>query len=149
MIVFFAILVFLAFAALVVLQWRKVDASGRAELARAHLIEHLAERFRDSDDFVAFARSAEGRLLLGARDPTVQTARQLMLTAQAAVILAALGAGFIATVLATPAHADINLIRAAEDAQYWGTFCLALAAGLAFAFWFSQQRARAWGLLPK
>ena len=88
-------------------------------------------------------------MLLGARDPTVQTARQLMLTAQAAVILAALGAGFIATVLATPAHADINLIRAAEDAQYWGTFCLALAAGLAFAFWFSQQRARAWGLLPK
>ena len=140
MIVFFAILVFLAFAALVVLQWRKVDASGRAELARAHLIEHLAERFRDSDDFVAFARSAEGRLLLGARDPTVQTARQLMLTAQAAVL---------ATVRATPAHADINLIRAAEDAQYWGTFCLALAAGLAFAFWFSQQRARAWGLLPK
>lgn len=149
MMILFAVLLFLAFAAVVVLQWRKVDASRRAELARAQLIEQLAERFRDSDDFVAFARSAEGRLLLGARDPMVETARRLLLTAQAAVILAALAAGFIATVLTTPAHADINLIRAAEEAEYWGTFCLALAAGLAFAFWFSQQRARAWGLLPK
>ena len=149
MIVVIALLIFLAFVGLVLLQWRKAEVVRRSEQARAQLIERLADRFADSEDFVAFVRSAEGRLLLGARDPMVETARRLLLAAQAAVLMAALGAGFIATVLTTPAGADINLVRAAEEAKYWGTFCLALAAGLAVSFWISQQRARAWGLLPR
>jgi hypothetical protein len=40
-------------------------------------------------------------------------------------------------------------VRAAEEAFYWGTMCLALAAGLAIAFWFSARQARSWGLLPR
>ena len=149
MTVLIALLVFLAFAGLVFLQWRKVEIARRAELARSQLIERLTDRFHDSEDFIAFIRSPEGRLLLGARDSGTEAGRRLLLTAQAGVILAALGAAFIATVLTTPANAHLNLIRAAEDAKYWGTFCLALAAGLGFAFWLGQNRSRAWGLLPR
>jgi hypothetical protein len=149
MIVLIPLLIFIAFVALVLLQWRKADIARRAEEARAQTIERLADRFGDGDAFLEFARSREGRLLLGARDPVTETGKRLLLAAQAAVLLAALGIGFIATVITTPANADINLIRAAEEAKYWGTFCLALAAGLAVAFWISQERARAWGLLSR
>jgi hypothetical protein len=144
-----ALLVFLSFAGIVLLQWRKAEIVRRTELARVQLIERLTDRFGESDEFIAFARSTEGRLLFGARDPAAETGRRLLLTAQAAVILAALGAAFLVTVLTTPTNADINLIRAAEDAKYWGTVCLALAGGLGFAFWIGQDRARAWGLLPR
>jgi len=144
-----ALLVSLGFAALLLLQWRKAEISRRAEEARAELISELSKRFGDSDEFVAFARSSEGRLLLGTRDGTAELARKLLLMAQGGVLLAALGAAFLITVATTPANADINLIRAAEEAQYWGTFCLALSVGLGTAFWFGQRRAQAWGLLPR
>ncbi|HEX8240243.1 MAG TPA: hypothetical protein VF574_10940 [Allosphingosinicella sp.] len=138
-----------AFAAIVLLQWRKAEIGRRAEEARSALLARLTDRFGDSGEFIAFARSAEGRLLLGGRDPAADTAKRLLLTAQAAVLLAALGIAFIVTVLTTPADADINLLRAAEEALYWGTMCLALAAGLGIAYWFGERRARSWGLLPK
>jgi hypothetical protein len=144
-----AFLVFLAFAILVLLQWRKAEIARRAEAARERLVERLVERFGDSEDFRAFAESPEGRRLLGARDAAAETGRRLIAALQAAVLLAALGAAFFATALSTPAHADINLVREAEEARYWGTFCVALAAGLAVASWVGQERARAWGLLPK
>jgi translation initiation factor 2 alpha subunit (eIF-2alpha) len=139
----------LAFAAILLLQWRKAEIGRRAEAARSALLARLTERFGDSEEFLAFARSAEGRLLLGARDPAAETAKRLLLIAQSAALLAALGIAFIVTVMTTPAGADINLVRAAEEALYWGTMCLALAAGLAFAFWFGERRARSWGLLPR
>jgi hypothetical protein len=137
------------FAAILLLQWRKAEIGRRAEEARSALLARLTDRFADSEEFLAFARSSEGRLLLGARDSAAETAKRLLLTAQAALLLAALGIAFIVTVLTTPADADINLVRAAEEALYWGTMCLALAGGLAAAFWFGERRARAWGLLPR
>jgi hypothetical protein len=149
MIILVSLLVFVAFVALLLLQWRKAELLRRCDQVRARTIERLEERFGDSPDFLEFAQSREGRLLLGARDPVAETGKRLLLLAQAAVVLAALGAGFIATVLTTPANADINLIRAAEEAKYWGTFCLALAGGLTVAFLLAQNRARAWGLLPR
>ena len=139
----------LAFAAILLLQWRKAEIGRRAEAARSVLIGQLASRFGDSEAFLAFARSSEGRLLLGARDPTAETARRLLLMAQTGVMLAALGVAFVVVVLTTPANSDINLVREAEEARYWGAMCLALAAGLAVAFWFGERRARAWGLLPR
>lgn len=144
-----AVAVTIAFAAILLLQWRKAEVGRHAEEARSALLARLTDRFGDSEEFLAFARSAEGRLVLGSRDPAAETAKRLLLTAQAAALLAALGIAFIVTVMTTPADADINLVRAAEEALYWGTMCLALAAGLAFAFWFGERRARSWGLLPR
>lgn len=148
MTLFIGLLVSAAFAALLLLQWRKAELRRRAEQARTRAIEGLIDRFRDSEELVAFARSEEGRLLLGTRNPALDTARLLLSMMQAAVLLAALGAGFLATALTTPPGADINLVRAAEEARYWGTMCLALALGIGVAFAFSQGRARKWGLLP-
>ena len=139
----------LAFAAILLLQWRKAEIGRRSEAARSALLARLTDRFGDSEEFLAFARSAEGRLLLGARDPAAETAKRLLLMVQSAVLLAALGIAFLVTVLTTPADADINLVRAAEEALYWGTMCLALAAGLAIACWLGERRARSWGLLPR
>jgi hypothetical protein len=144
-----ALAVALGFAAILLLQWRKAEIGRRSEEARAALLARLTERFGDSEEFLAFARSGEGRLLLGGRDPAAETAKRLLLMAQTAVLLAALGIAFLVTALTTPAGADINLVRAAEEALYWGTMCLALAAGLALAFWFGERRARSWGLLPR
>lgn len=138
-----------AFAAIILLQWRKAELTRRAARARHAILERLIERFRDSEEFVSFARSDEGHLLLGTHDPRIETARSLILMAQTAALLGALGLGFLWTAFVTPDGADINLVRAAEEANYWGTLSLALAAGLAVAFAVAQNRARKWGLLPQ
>jgi uncharacterized membrane protein YccC len=144
-----ALLVAAAVAGLALLQWRKAELSRKAETARARMIESLTDRFRDQEEFLAFARSDEGRLLLGARDVASEIGRRLLLMIQASLLLAAIGTGFLITALTTAPNADINLIREAEEARYWGTMCLALAAGLFAAFLVCQSRARAWGLLPR
>lgn len=144
-----AILASFALAAILLLQWRRTELRQRAEQARAEAIGKLTGRFADSDEFLAFARSTEGRLLLGVRDSATEAARTLLLMLQGSVLIAALGVGFLATARSTPADADINLLRQAEEGQYWGIMCIALAVGLAVAFLLSQGRARKWGLLPK
>lgn len=142
------LLVAAAAAGLLVLQWRRAVLVQRAEATRAALVDRLADRF-DGPEFIEFARSPEGRLLLGAGDPATATGRRLLLMAQAALLLAALGAGFLVTGWGTPPGADINLVREAEEARYWGTLCLALAAGFGAAFLLCRSQARAWGLIPK
>src|SRR5207253_1759166 len=109
-----------AAAGLALLQWRKAELDRRTEAARAKLLESLTARFRDHEEFLAFARSDEGRLLLGARDVASEIGRRLLLMIQASLLLAAVGTGFLITDLTTPANADINLIREAEEALYWG-----------------------------
>jgi hypothetical protein len=143
-----AVLISLAFAALLLLQWRSAELSRRSEEGRARLLGELTRRFENSDEFLAFAESREGRLLFGVRDIASQTARLLLLMAQAGILLAALGSAFFVTVATTPNGADINLIREAEQAQYWGTMCVALGVGFGIACWVGQKLARSWGLLP-
>ena len=74
-----ALLVAAAVAGLALLQWRKAELSRKAETARARMIESLTDRFRDQEEFLAFARSDEGRLLLGARAVASEIGRRLLL----------------------------------------------------------------------
>lgn len=143
------LLIAAAIAGTLLLQWRKAEIVRRADAARAVLIDRLVQRFDDGGDFRAFTATEEGRLLFGVRDPANAIAGRLLLMVQVALLLAAIGIGFLIVALSTPAHADINLIREAEEARYWATMCLAVSGGLAAAFLLCQSRARAWGLLPR
>jgi hypothetical protein len=120
----------------------------RASLAeRERLLERIAERFGETQEFVAFASSREAERLFPVTDGPTAVARRLLSLAAAAVALSAIGLAFLINSFAPLAGPDINYVREALEDRWWGVMFLALGIGLGLASGLCTRLARRWGLL--
>ena len=145
-IVMFAALIAGIVAFAVIHLWRRRLQLQRRS-ARDAMVARLAERFGDADAFVAFARTPEGRALLENEYSPAATAQRILGLLQFGVVACALGAAFLVNGIAPPAGADINLVREADSARWWGWLSLGMGVGLIVAGAVSAQLARRWRAL--
>ena len=119
----------------------------RREAARDQLVGLLVERFGDLPAFVQFARSSEGRALMGANDASAAIALRLLWSLLFGAAM--LGLGLVLLWLGQPpsAGADPNLVRAAEDYHWWGLVLTPMAAALLAAVAIAAAMARRWGMV--
>ena len=144
--VMFGLLLVGAIACVVLQMWRrKLHADRR--MRRDEMVGRLAERFGDGDAFVAFARTAEGRTLLENEYSPAATALRILGLVQFGIVACAIGAAFLVNGIAPPAGADINLVREADEARWWGWLSIGLGVGLMVAGGVSAAVARRWRLL--
>ncbi|UHQ20570.1 hypothetical protein LVB87_05290 [Lysobacter sp. KIS68-7] len=116
-------------------------------IARDTMIARLVERFGDGDAFVAFARSPEGRTLLENEYAPAAMAYRVLGLLQFGIVACAIGAAFLVNGVAPPVGADINLVREADNARWWGWLTIGLGIGLVFASGVSAYVARRWRVL--
>ena len=121
----------------------------RASLAeRERLLGRLAERFGDTQEFVAFASSPDAERLFQISDGPTAVGRRLLSLVATAIALCAVGAAFLINSFAPLPSMDINYVRAAQEARWWAVMFLALGIGLGIAAAVCTRLARRWGLLP-
>lgn len=121
----------------------------RASLAeRERLLGRIAERFGDTQEFIAFASSPDAERLFQVSDGPTAVARRLLSLAAAAIVFLAIGIGFLINGLAPLPSPDINYVREAAEDRWWGAMFLALGLGLGIAAAVCARLARRWGLLP-
>ena len=150
-------LILLAMAAVVVVAIITIGviALRREKLWRASLVERerllgrMAERFGDTQEFVAFASSPEAERLFQVTDGPTALARRLLSLVAAAVALSAVGIAFLINSFAPLPSPDINWVREAQEARWWAIMFLALGIGLGGAAALCSRLARRWGLLPE
>lgn len=130
-----------------------IIALRREKLMRASLIERerllgrIAERFGDTQEFVAFASSPDAERLFQVTDGPTAVARRLLSLVATAVALCAVGAAFLINSFAPLPTPDINYVREVQEARWWAVMFLALGIGLGIAAAICTRLARRWGLL--
>ena len=144
--VMFAVLV-VGIVAIAVVQIARRRLQVRRRMARDAMTLRLAERFGDADAFVAFARSPEGRVLMENEYAPAAMAHRILGLLQFGIIACAIGAAFLVNGVAPPAGADINLVREADNARWWGWLTIGLGLGLVIASGVSAYAARRWRVL--
>jgi hypothetical protein len=124
---------------------RKLHAERR--MRRDAMVARLAERFGDGDAFVAYARTPEGRALLENEYSPAATALRILGLVQFGIVACAVGAAFLVNGIPPPAGTDINFVREADEARWWGWLAIGLGVGLLVAGTVSTAMARRWRLL--
>jgi len=117
-------------------------------LERERLLGRIAERFGETQEFVAFASSPEAERLFQVTDGPTALARRLLSLVAAAVALCAVGIAFLINSFAPLPSPDLNWVREAQEARWWAVMFLALGIGLGGAAALCARLARRWGLLP-
>ena len=116
------------------LLFRRYQIRNQESARRLDLFSKLVDKFGDSQEFVTFVQSDEGRRLL--KDSGIngtsgkQTALRMFVIG---VLLLAAGIGFL---LGAPSYdhaTDINLINKASELRIWGKLTMGLAAGFIVA----------------
>lgn len=131
---------------IIALRREKLMQASLAE--RERLLGRIAERFGDTQEFVAFASSPDAERLFQVSDGPTAVARRLLSLVATAVALCAVGAAFLINSFAPPPTTDINYVREAMEARWWAVMFLALGLGLGIAAAVCTRLARRWGLLP-
>ena len=126
--------------------WRRALHAKR-RMARDAMVARLTERFGDGDAFVAFARTADGRMLLENEYSPAATALRILGLLQFGVIACAIGAAFLINGIAPPPGTDINFVREADSARWWGWLTMGLGVGLLIASGVSAYVAKRWRVL--
>jgi phosphate/sulfate permease len=122
----------------------------RASVAeRERLLSRMAERFGETQEFVAFASSPEAERLFQITDGPTALARRLLSLVAASIALLAVGAAFLINSFAPLPSPDINWVREVQEARWWAVMFLALGIGLGCAAALCTRLARRWGLLPE
>ena len=121
--------------------------AARRRIARDEMTVRLAERFGDADAFVAYARSPEGRALLENEYAPAAMAHRILGLLQFGIIACAIGAAFLINGIAPPPGTDINFVREADNARWWGWLSIGLGLGLVLASGVSAWVARRWRVL--
>ena len=144
--VMFAILVvgIVAFATVQIVR-RRLQVQRR--MARDAMTLRLAERFGDADAFVAFARSPDGRALMENEYAPAAMAHRILGLLQFGIIACAIGVAFLVNGIAPPPGTDINFVREADNARWWGWLAIGLGIGLVIASGVSAYVARRWRVL--
>jgi hypothetical protein len=139
----------LAIAALVVTQVHRIRIRTRHAAAREHLVAELVSRFSESREFVEFATSPAGKALLESEHSPAAVVNRVLSIIQLGVVAMSVGVALLINGVMPPPGADINLVRAAEDASWWGVVISAVAVGLLAAAALSAVLARRWGLIER
>ena len=119
----------------------------RRRMARDAMTLRLAERFGDGDAFVAFARTPEGRALLENEYSPAAMAHRVLGLVQFGIVACAIGVAFLINGIAPPPGTDMNFVREADNARWWGWLTLGLGVGLLLAGVVSAWVARRWRVL--
>ncbi|MUV13043.1 hypothetical protein [Noviluteimonas gilva] len=144
--VMFAILV-VGIVAIATVQILRRRLQVRRRMARDAMTLRLAERFGDADAFVDFARSPEGRALMENEYAPAAMAHRILGLLQFGIIACAIGAAFLVNGVAPPPGTDINFVREADNARWWGWLTIGLGVGLMIASGVSAYVARRWRVL--
>lgn len=144
--VMFAVLV-VGIVALAVVHIARRKLQVRRRMARDAMTLRLGERFGDADAFVAFARSPEGRTLMENEYAPAAMAHRILGLLQFGIIACAIGAAFLVNGIAPPPGTDINFVREADNARWWGWLAIGLGIGLVLASGVSAYLARRWRVL--
>ena len=124
---------------------RKLQSARR--VARDAMVGNLAQRFGDGDAFVAFAQSPDGRALLENEYSPAAMAHRVLGLVQFGIVACAIGVAFLINGIAPPPGTDINFVREADNARWWGWLTLGLGVGLLLAGVVSAWVARRWRVL--
>ena len=119
----------------------------KRRMARDAMTLRLADRFGDGDAFVAFARTAEGRALMENEFSPAAMAHRVLGLVQFGIVACAIGVAFLIHGVAPPPGTDINFVREADEARWWGWLAIGLGVGLLVAGTVSTAMARRWRLL--
>jgi len=119
----------------------------RRRMARDAMAARLAERFGEGDAFVAFARTPDGRALLENEYSPAAMAHRVLGLVQFGIIACAIGIAFLINGIAPPPGTDINFVREADEARWWGWLSIGLGIGLLVSGGVSAWVARRWQLL--
>ncbi|KGQ20149.1 hypothetical protein LF41_2103 [Lysobacter dokdonensis DS-58] len=144
--VMFAVLV-VGIVALAVVHLARRRLQAKRRMSRDAMTLRLAERFGEGDAFVAFARSPEGRVLMENEYAPAAMAHRILGLLQFGIVACAIGVAFLVNGVAPPAGADINLVREADEARWWGWLAIGLGIGLVIASGVSAAIARKWRVL--
>jgi hypothetical protein len=144
-----ASIVVLTIAALAATQIYRIRMRARSAAARERLMAELVSRFSESQEFVEFATSSAGKALLESEHSPAAVANRLLSIFQLGVVALSVGVALLINGVTLPVGADINLVRAAEDARWWGVVVTAVAVGLLAAAALSAVLARRWGLIER
>lgn len=119
----------------------------RRRMARDAMTQRLAERFGDGDAFVAFARTPEGRALMENEYSPAAMAHRVLGLVQFGLVACAIGVAFLINGIAPPPGTDINFVREADEARWWGWLSIGLGLGLLLSSGVSAWLARRWQVL--
>ena len=132
-----------------VAQVRRHRLKGELAARKAQLLLRLSERFGNDADFVAFMQTPEGLLMLEGEYSPTGMGYKLIGLLQAGIVAVCVGAAFLINGVPPPAGADINLVREADNARWWGHVLLGIGIGLSIASYASARIAKRWGVLGR
>jgi hypothetical protein len=135
--------------AVIVAQLRRHRLKGELAARKAQLLLRLSERFGSDAEFIAFMQSAEGQLLLEGEYSPAGMSYKLIGLLQAGIVAVCVGVAFLFNGVPPPAGADINLVREADNARWWGHVLIGVGVGLTFASFASAKLAKRWGVLGR
>lgn len=137
-----------AIAGITVITWQREKVLRGSLLERERLLRRMAERFGETQEFIAFASSPDAERLFQVSDGPTALARRLLSLVAASVAISAVGVAFLINSFAPLPSQDINWVREAAEARSWGVMFLALGIGLGGAAALCTRLARRWDLLP-
>jgi len=144
-----AAVVIAAIIAVSVIMLRREKTLRASLIERERLLGRIAERFSESQEFVAFATSPEAERLFQTSDGPTAVARRLLSLVAVAIALLAVGLAFLINSFAPLPSPDINYVREAQEERWWAVMFLALGIGIGLAAAICSRLARRWGLLPR
>lgn len=144
-----ALLIAVGIVAVAIVQARRHRLRADSAAKKAQMVARLSERFGSDVEFVAFLQTPEGRLMLeGEYSPAAMGTRLIGLL-QAGIVAIFIGLAFLVNSVPPPAGADINLVREADFARWWGIVLLGVGAGLIAASSISVRVAKRWGVMDR
>ena len=112
------------------LLFRRYQVRQQESARKLELFGKLVDKFGDSDQFVTFVKSDEGRQLLkqsGMNGSTAKTAALRMFIIGA--LLFAVGYGSLSGASAYSSSTDINYVQKVAELKYWGRMAFGLGVG--------------------
>lgn len=144
-----ALLIALGIVAAAIVQVRRHRLRADSAAKKALMVARLSERFGSDAEFVAFLQTPEGQLMIeGEYSPAAMGTRLIGLL-QAGIVAIFIGLSFLVNSLPPPAGADINLVREADFARWWGIVLLGVGVGLIAASAIGARVAKRWGVLDR
>ncbi|HRC86419.1 MAG TPA: hypothetical protein PK413_12490 [Thermoanaerobaculia bacterium] len=145
-----------------VLVWRRaLRARAQLQMRRLEVLEKVVERLGTAEEFVALARTEEGKELLASGSPAWDLRGRLVVLLVLGVVLLAVGVGLhlnaasLATARLPPEVTTPTLVEAMaqdlaahrEDASWWSNVTMAVGVGLTGLAGLLLMLGERWGLL--
>lgn len=144
-----ALLIALGIVVAAIVQVRRHRLRADSAAKKAQMVARLSERFGSDAEFVAFLQTPEGQLMIEGEYSPAAMGYRLIGLLQAGIVAIFIGLAFLVNSIPPPAGADINLVREADFARWWGIVLLGVGTGLIVAGSISARIAKRWGVLGR